>query len=148
METLTDRDFYPDWHDALDLLNRDLAASEPGVEPFALLLNEYGVYVGFPSWGAQGNALPEQPEAGLHQIADAAQESAMEFLWRTWPVCPEHGLGVHPRSEGEQVLWWCAGRGVGEGHGTPVGTFEARRTMSRRASKRRQGKVSRDPDLR
>ncbi|MEY9876528.1 hypothetical protein ABH931_006038 [Streptacidiphilus sp. MAP12-33] len=142
METLTDRDFYPAWHDALVLLNRDLAASEPEAEPFALLLNEYGVYVGFPSWGAQGSPLPEDPEAGLHQVADAAQESAMEHLWRVWPVCPDHGFGVHPRTEDGQVLWWCAGRGPDEGHGTPVGTFEARRAVSRRASKRRRGEVS------
>ncbi|WP_052434454.1 hypothetical protein [Streptacidiphilus melanogenes] len=135
METLTDRDFYPEWHDALVLLNRDLAATEPGTEPFALLLDEYGVFVGFPSWGAQGNPLREE-EAGLPEVADAAQESAMEHLWRTWPVCPEHDLGLHVRLREEDgaTVWWCAGRGPA-GHGIVVGTLEARRTKGRRASK-------------
>jgi hypothetical protein len=136
VETLTDRDFYPGWHDALVLLNRDLAATEPGTEPFALLLDEYGVFVGFPSWGAQGSPLPD--ESGLPEVADAAQESAMEYLWRTWPVCPAHGLGVHVRLREEDgvTLWWCAGRVTADAHGIPVGTLEARRTISRRASKR------------
>ncbi|WP_370092951.1 hypothetical protein [Streptacidiphilus sp. MAP12-20] len=136
METLTDRDFCPEWHDALDLVNRDLAATEPDVEPFALLLDDWGVRVGFASWGSQGNALPE--ESGLPEIADAAQESATEYLWRAWPVCPAHELGMHvrPRPEDGVTVWWCRGRGPGGAHSTPVGTLEARRTTGRRASKR------------
>ncbi|WP_052442525.1 hypothetical protein [Streptacidiphilus neutrinimicus] len=136
METLTDRDFCPEWHDALALLSRDLAATEPEAEPFAPLLDAYGVFVGFRSWGAQGSPLRE--EAGLPEVADAAQESAVEHLWRTWPVCPEHGLGLHPRLREEDgaKVWWCGGRGPASGHGTPVGTLEARRTISRRASRR------------
>ncbi len=33
----------------------------------------------------------------------------MELLWQAWPLCPEHGLGMHLTEDAEERLsWWCA----------------------------------------
>lgn len=112
---------YPAWDRALALLNRDLAATLPGVEPlrlFALPADdpnepEY-VFVALSNGEWHGSQLdPDSratPAAALAAVADAAQETVMELLWQAWPLCPEHGLGMHPETDAEdQVSWWCAG---------------------------------------
>lgn len=53
----------------------------------------------------------------------------MELLWRVWPICPEHEIGMHPRSAGTTdnwyqgetdavgpPVWWCRGRQDGDCH--------------------------------
>lgn len=56
----------------------------------------------------------DDPAAALGEVADAAQETVMDRLWQAWPVCPEHGLGMHARgADGQltdgQPYWWCPG---------------------------------------
>jgi len=113
---------HPAWDRALVLLNRDLAATLPEQEPLQLLAlptHPFGgddapnIYVAMADGGWHGNCLfPESADddsLALAVIADAAQESVTECLWQAWPLCDEHGLGMHPRAADGQLSWWCAG---------------------------------------
>ncbi|MFF5496107.1 hypothetical protein [Streptomyces aquilus] len=118
---------YPVWEQALALLNRDLSVTLPRLEPLRLLaLPSYDteepewVYVATANGEWHGNALPPHSQdslaSALASVADAAQESVVELLWQAWPLCPEHGLGMHPREGAEKRLsWWCAGGGARRG---------------------------------
>jgi hypothetical protein len=160
MLPMADPDEFPAWRDALAAVNRDLAVSEPGLEPLVLLDGgEYGgTFVGLASWGAQGNALfvPDPdgprsraltPDETLLMIADHGQESVMEYLWRVWPVCPVHRLGLHPRPDpqaGGRASWWCQGRS--EGHAeAAVGALTAPPSADPRSKseRRRQRRAKR-----
>ncbi|BBC36599.1 uncharacterized protein SGFS_078930 [Streptomyces graminofaciens] len=111
---------YPMWDRALALLNRDLAVTLPEQEPLQLLALPSGdadepenVYVALANGEWHGNYLdpdsPDDPASALAIVADAAQETLTELLWQAWPVCAEHGLGMHPRDTDGQLAWWCAG---------------------------------------
>ncbi|MFD3566753.1 hypothetical protein [Streptomyces sp. NPDC058667] len=118
---------YPVWDQALALLNRDLAVTLPQLEPLQLLaLPSYdgdepeNVYVAMPNGEWHGNHVDPNSQdslaSALASVADAAQETVMELLWQAWPLCPEHGLGMHPREETEERLsWWCAGERLRRG---------------------------------
>ncbi|MYS06922.1 hypothetical protein GTW71_10855 [Streptomyces sp. SID6041] len=127
---------YPAWDRALALLNRDLAATLPRVEPLRLLaLPPYEedepehVHVAMANGEWHGNHLDaesqDSPDAALARVADAAQETVVELLWQAWPLCPEHGLGMHPAEDAEERLfWWCSGGGPSHFH-VPVGALDA-----------------------
>ncbi|MFC9387211.1 hypothetical protein [Streptomyces venezuelae] len=131
---------YPAWDEALALLNRDLAVTLPQLEPLQLLaLPSYdadepeNVYVAMANGEWHGNSLDPTSQdnlaSALASVADAAQETVMELQWQAWPLCPEHGLGMHPRENPEEQLsWWCAGprppRGPAHIH-APVGALDA-----------------------
>ncbi|MFE5880423.1 hypothetical protein [Streptomyces hydrogenans] len=111
---------YPMWDQALALLNRDLAVTLPEQEPLQLLAvppydadEPENVYVALANGEWHGNYLEpdpaDDPASALAIIADAAQETVTEILWQAWPLCAEHGLGMHPREADEQLSWWCAG---------------------------------------
>jgi len=112
---------YPVWDQALALLNRDLAVTLPEQEPLRLLAlapHDAGepeqVYVALANGEWHGNCLDPDwaadPAAALAIIADAAQDTVTERLWQAWPLCAEHGLGMHPRDADDgQLSWWCAG---------------------------------------
>lgn len=118
---------YPMWDRALALLNRDLAATLPEQEPLRLLaLPSYdadepeNVYVALANGEWHGNYLyPESvndPAHALGSVAEAAQDTVTELLWQAWPVCAEHGLGMHPRDADDgQLAWWCAGERLRRG---------------------------------
>lgn len=112
------------WERALALLNRDLAVTLPEQEPLQLVaLPPYGadepenVYVALANGEWHGNYLDsaDEPASALATVADAAQETVAERLWQAWPVCAEHGLGMHPRDADEQLSWWCAGERLTRG---------------------------------
>jgi len=119
---------FPLWDGPLALLNRDLAATLPDHGPLRLLavpslgLDEpEDVYVALANGEWHGNRLyPESAHDAVLApavVADAAQETVTERLWRAWPLCAEHDLGMHPRADTERILsWWCAGGGT---HGDP-----------------------------
>ncbi|MFE9373007.1 hypothetical protein ACFYM2_24995 [Streptomyces sp. NPDC006711] len=99
---------YPVWDRALALLNRDLAVTIPEQEPLQLLaLPSYdadgleNVYVALANGEWHGNYLYQESAddfaSALALVADAAQETVTERLWQAWPLCAEHGLGMHPR---------------------------------------------------
>ncbi len=46
-------------------------------------------------------------------VADDVQDAIMGSLMTVWPVCPEHGLGGHPREHDSQAAWWCNGGSSG-----------------------------------
>ncbi|RSS35023.1 hypothetical protein [Streptomyces sp. WAC08241] len=112
---------YPVWDQALALLNRDLAVTLPRLEPLRLLAlpscdadEPENVYVAMANGEWHGNDLDPNSQdslaSALASVADAAQETVTELLWQAWPLCPEHGLGMHPREDAEERLsWWCAG---------------------------------------
>ncbi|OKJ15999.1 hypothetical protein [Kitasatospora sp. CB01950] len=111
---------HPAWDRALALLNRDLAATLPEQGSLQLLAlpshDEDGpenVHVALANGEWHGNSLdPESaddPAAALAAVADAAQETVTERLRRAWPLCAEHGLGMHPRDADGQLSWSCAG---------------------------------------
>lgn len=117
---------YPMWDQALALLNRDLAVTLPEQEPLQLLVlppNEAdepeNIYVALSNGEWHGNCLypdsADDPDDALAVIADAAQETVTERLWLAWPLCAEHGLGMHPREADGQLSWWCAGERLRRG---------------------------------
>lgn len=111
---------YPCWEAALALLNRDLAATVPEQVALRLLAlpreepdGPEAVCVALADGRWDGNPLPpdsaQNSVLALAAVADAAQETVTEGLWRAWPVCTEHDLGLHPREVDGRVCWWCAG---------------------------------------
>jgi hypothetical protein len=108
---------YPLWDEALAAVNRDLAATLPEQRPLRLTVYpetadlDEQVYVALSGGEAHGNPLlPNETAAeALTAVADAAQETVSELLWRAWPVCTLHDLGMHPRDVEGRPSWWCAG---------------------------------------
>ncbi|MFD2008548.1 hypothetical protein ACFSMY_13280 [Streptomyces narbonensis] len=117
---------YPLWEGALVLVNRDLAATLPDREPLRLLAlpswheeRDEDVYVTMPNGEWQGNCLEPDPDDSsadaVAAVAEAAQETVSELLWQAWPVCGEHGMGMHLREEDGHTVWHCGGgRSTGE----------------------------------
>ncbi|MEU2354354.1 hypothetical protein ABZ599_15535 [Streptomyces misionensis] len=115
---------YPMWDRALTLLNQDLAATLPEQGPLQLLADvdePENVYVAMANAEWHGNPLDpdsaDKPASALLIVADAAQETVTECLRQAWPLCAEHGLGMHPRDVDEQLSWWCAGERLRRGPG-------------------------------
>ncbi|MFD5766995.1 hypothetical protein ACFWIN_14385 [Streptomyces sp. NPDC127049] len=119
---------YPLWDAALAVLNEDLAATLPEQGPLRLLAEppcEAGeperVHVALADGEWHGGHLyPEAPEGSAQAlviVADAAQETVAECLWRAWPLCAEHDLGMHARDVEGLLSWWCAGSPSGGGPG-------------------------------
>lgn len=111
---------YSPWEEALALVNRDLAVTLPDVEPLRLLVvpswdegTGEDVYVAMANGEWQGNCLEpssaDSPTGAVAAVAEAAQETVSELLWQAWPVCGEHGIGMHPHEEDGQANWHCAG---------------------------------------
>ncbi|WP_314612298.1 hypothetical protein [Streptomyces stackebrandtii] len=124
---------YPLWEEALGLVNRDLAATLPDQEPLRLMAlpawdggdgldgaRGEDLYVTMANGEWQGNCLEASAENrhadavasvadAVASVADAAQETVSELLWQAWPVCGEHGTGMHPRVTDGEVAWWCSG---------------------------------------
>ncbi|MFE9417778.1 hypothetical protein ACFYMX_19375 [Streptomyces griseofuscus] len=168
---------WPGLEAALAVVNRDVRATLPGQEPLILMVTpapdgaagstgSYGgqeVYVAMADGRSHGNpvhagdleegAPPEPGDAAtvLSVVAEAAQETVMELLWQVWPLCREHGIGMHPRpastSEdwcpGEPAaagppVWWCRGGRTGGCHdASPIGELaDTLRGKERRALRR------------
>ncbi|WEO98842.1 hypothetical protein A6P39_035030 [Streptomyces sp. FXJ1.172] len=141
---------YPLWDEALAAVNRDLASTVPEQRPLCLMahsesagLDEY-VFVALADGEAHGNCLMPEESAGetLLAVADAAQETVTERLWRVWPVCTVHDLGMHPRDVDGRPSWWCAG---GSRKGDPahvraaIGELDTLHRPRRPNRKRRKG---------
>ncbi|MGW0853784.1 hypothetical protein [Streptomyces sp. NPDC002690] len=144
---------WPELEAALAVVNRDVRATLPGQEPLVLMsvpsdeppspasAGGEQVYVAMPDGSWQGNPVnpwdlddgyppePDDPDTFLAVVAEAAQETVMELLWRVWPVCPAHGTGMHtypPESAGGErpdeadlsgpPAWWCGGGRDGGWH--------------------------------
>ncbi|SNX62703.1 hypothetical protein SAMN06272735_4490 [Streptomyces sp. TLI_55] len=118
---------YPVWDRALALLNQDLTATLPALEPLQLLALPFDdadepeyIHVATANGEWHGSSLEPHSQhslaSALANVADAAQETVVELLWQAWPLCPEHGLGMHPREDAEKRLsWWCAGERLRQG---------------------------------
>ncbi|UWW95872.1 hypothetical protein GO605_09315 [Streptomyces murinus] len=132
------------------MVNRDVRATLtlPGREPLILMVvpdpdgfDGDQVYVAMADGRSHGNPVHSddleegaEPEPGdaaavLTVVAEAAQETLMELLWQVWPLCREHGTGMHPRPAGTSgewypgetaavgpPVWWCRGGRAGDCH--------------------------------
>ncbi|MEU0582293.1 hypothetical protein [Streptomyces sp. NPDC006132] len=99
----------------------------PQLEPLHLLAvpsddadEPANVYVAMANGEWHGDHLDPNSQdslaSALASVADAAQETVVELLWQAWPLCPEHGLGMHPREDAQERLsWWCAGERLRRG---------------------------------
>ncbi|WP_250402840.1 hypothetical protein [Streptomyces cellostaticus] len=132
---------WPGLEAALALVNRDLTATLPGQEGLILVveppwrppspggLDGGQVYVAMPDGRWHGEPVntcepeegdpadPDDEETALAVVAEAAQSTVMELLRQVWPICFEHGLGLHPRPAGTAEDWH---RGDGDAAGPPV----------------------------
>ncbi|MGW4889874.1 hypothetical protein [Streptomyces murinus] len=141
---------WPELEAALAVVNRDVRATLtlPGREPLILMVvpdpdgfDGDQVYVAMADGRSHGNPVHSddleegaEPEPGdaaavLTVVAEAAQETLMELLWQVWPLCREHGTGMHPRPAGTSgdwypgetaaagpPVWWCRGGRAGDCH--------------------------------
>ncbi|MGW4202158.1 hypothetical protein [Streptomyces sp. NPDC004726] len=129
------------------------------------------VYVAMPDGRWHGNSVnvcepeegePPEPDDAttvLTEVADAAQSTVMELLWQVWPICWEHGIGMHPRPAGTTedwypgetdaagpAVWWCRGSRNGRCHDVAlVGELAAalpgrQRRALRRSARKRDGR--------
>ncbi|MEV7783239.1 hypothetical protein [Kitasatospora sp. NPDC088351] len=77
------------------------------------------VHVALANGEWHGNHLhpdsADDPVNALAIIADAVQETVTACLRQVWPVCAEHGLGMHPRDANGRLSWWCAGERLRRG---------------------------------
>lgn len=120
----------PRWEAALALVERDLRATLPEHGGLRLLAMPSGqddfpelVYVALADGSWWGNGFEPDPSVSaldaLAVVAEAAQDTVSERLWRAWPVCAAHGLGMHVGGTDERVEWWCSGGSDGsDGSGT------------------------------
>lgn len=105
--------------EALDAVRSDMQATAlPG--PVRLVVpdwSESNAFVDFREGGyGSSNGIPPATRdlvAAMVAVADETQDSVMETLWETWPVCPAHRLGAHAREHGSEAVWWCSGE---DGH--------------------------------
>ncbi|MBL1082878.1 hypothetical protein JK359_12945 [Streptomyces actinomycinicus] len=143
---------HPLWDEALAAVNRDLAATLPEQRPLCLVSysthDAEQVFVALANGEAHGDSLPPvtSAERALGDVADAAQETVMECLWKVWPVCTEHGLGMHVAPDSGRPSWWCAGGGhPGEPAHAPAAVGELEPVPGPRQSKRerRKGRTAR-----
>jgi hypothetical protein len=115
-------DLEPGWlttlEEALEAVRADMRATEiPG--PIKLVIPEWSnpprAYVDYR--GGYGSTSGIAPIVGsdalsaLVAVADEAQDSLMETLWKVWPVCPSHQIGTHAREHEGTAVWWCNGDG-------------------------------------
>ncbi|RJL32590.1 hypothetical protein [Bailinhaonella thermotolerans] len=110
---------------ALDVVRRDLRAA--GVDgPVRLTLPDWDPEADAPRVEFRGfyQGLPVEPgPRPLLPMADAVQEVVIEESHQVWPVCPRHGLGLHPADERAPV-WRCH-----RGHDVaPIGGLPPRHT--------------------
>ncbi|MGW0576299.1 hypothetical protein ACWD25_10085 [Streptomyces sp. NPDC002920] len=157
---------YPEWDEALALVNRDLSAQLPERDPLCLLALPYWpeeeaeeaeeageagecVHVGLPDGTWHGNDIPRNsratPADALVAVAEAAQDTVLELLWQVWPVCIEHRLGMHPGKEDGRPVWWCAGgrdprdtKHVGAAIGKVEATYRPRSVRRKERGQRRR----------
>lgn len=105
--------------EALEAVRSDMrAAGIPG--PVALVVPEWSwpphAFVEFRD-GGYGSTTGIAPQSAsnlicaLVAVADETQDSVMETLGQTWPVCPAHHLGAHAREHEHKAVWWCNGDG-------------------------------------
>ncbi|MFE7857139.1 hypothetical protein [Streptomyces sp. NPDC057403] len=133
---------HPALDEALALVNRDLAATLPEREPLRLMAlasweegEPEDVYVALADDTWWGNQLPGSgawagvdPRAVLADVAEAAQDTVTERLWRAWPLCTVHNLGMHLGEAEGRPVWRCAGAGRDPGHvRAAVGELQALR---------------------
>jgi hypothetical protein len=114
--------------DALDRVNADMRATGlPGTAHLVIPeWSERNAWV--ETWdGHRGSSSGLSPGSGrdpvtaLAEVADEAQDAVMEAIWAAWPVCPAHGIGVHPEVHDGTAVWWCKGAG---GHSvTAIGAW-------------------------
>jgi hypothetical protein len=52
------------------------------------------------------------PQESAREVADAMQTILADERHLVWPLCPTHGLGLHPRIVEARAQWHC----VAEGH--------------------------------
>ncbi|MFF4252389.1 hypothetical protein ACFY1L_14385 [Streptomyces sp. NPDC001663] len=110
---------HPAWDEALALLNRDVATALPEQKPLRLVAqrSEEGgpehVYVALDNgewWGQPVEpASAGTPLNALAAVAEAVQDTVTECLWRAWPICTEHDLGMHLAEADGRPVWRCAG---------------------------------------
>ncbi|MGI5284631.1 hypothetical protein ACQEVF_15000 [Nonomuraea polychroma] len=66
--------------------------------------------------GYHGNGispiLGSDPQGALAEVADAVQETIMELIWKVWPVCATHDLGLHAGWEHGTAVWRCTSNGA------------------------------------
>ncbi|MFF4987007.1 hypothetical protein ACFY19_07440 [Streptosporangium saharense] len=101
------------FEEALKVVERDVRAS--GIAgTLQMVLPDWDVmgmaWVEFEGT-CQGNCIRPEDDA-LWSVADATQEAVMERIWRVWPVCPTHDLGLHADTEDGTVVWRCEGDGT------------------------------------
>ncbi|MEV6734217.1 hypothetical protein [Streptomyces sp. NPDC051364] len=55
-----------------------------------------------------GSAIQSfDPVGVLAEVADAIQTYLADRYGRLWPLCPEHGTGLHAITHEGEALWWC-----------------------------------------
>ncbi|MFE9251558.1 hypothetical protein [Streptomyces sp. NPDC007088] len=128
--------------EALGVLARDLPTAGVTGEPRLVLLEDFWpVSAGVEL--ADGRVLAGdgglRPEAGVSFAAEVAavaalvQEDLMKRTWRVWPVCGEHGTGLHADTREDVAVWWCAGA---RGHvAAPVGELGLGTRQGRRPAR-------------
>jgi hypothetical protein len=118
---------------ALRVVQRDLDTEGPGPGRLRLVGTETGVFVALPDgrfWPGGAGALPAAPDLAeaVAAVAEATQECLGEILWKVWPRCPDHGVGMYVwATESAGPAWACRLEG---GH-TAAAVGELRRTAVR-----------------
>ncbi|MFF2521526.1 hypothetical protein [Streptomyces liangshanensis] len=153
---------WPAFEAALAVVNHDVRATLPGQDALILVavpsyepppgdaVGGDQLYVAMPDGRWHGNPVnssdleeggppePDDAAAVLAEVADAAQSTVMELLWRAWPVCPAHQVGTHlwlaasddpdgagtdendtdenDTDEADPPAWWCGGGRGGTRH--------------------------------
>lgn len=104
---------------ALRIAARDLPTAGIVGEPRLVVLADAfppaaGVALADGRWfGGNGELharVGDHPPGALAAVAGVLQEGLLlERTRRVWPLCADHGRGVHPVERGDTAVWWCAG---------------------------------------
>ena len=94
--------------DAVALVARDISMTT-NTDPPPFEYRDEGGSIRLAFWGR----FATTPISGLTQaavaveVADFMQGEVMEDVHGAWPLCRDHGVGLHPALSSERAAWTC-----------------------------------------
>lgn len=69
--------------------------------------DEYGLVVSYDGGYTAPPFFAMRQAEATRELADYLQTEVHGDMSRAWPTCPEHGVGLHAATSGDQAVWLC-----------------------------------------
>jgi hypothetical protein len=108
---MAESQFRENLEQAFSIIARDMRATNLSGEARIVIIDDNRARIEYGgSWGDGKAIAPEEAvdlESALVAVADHLQGAIADADFKIWPVCPDHGLGLHPKQVGVEAVWWC-----------------------------------------